>query len=722
MSRHRSKHSKGHKDDRRRGRSRSHKRDHKRSSHNAKHRKRSRRDSSEDLSKRYVATTLGGMILEEKKKNKKKESSGSVSSSSSDDETPVKPSTLEGMEAPSNGFGFMQASKPNAASTSAPAVQPIVLPTPAVFTPNVPPPSMMTMPPPPVIAPQMVPAMMHPAYQAPDNPQMPMHQIPPPPPGYIPMQPYPLAQQSCSKDYGMRPPAAVMASVSCMVPPPPPAGVQLHHQMGAPPAPTHPTIPPPPPGQARFIPPPPPARTQVVRRNRPTVLASSDNLRRIMTDTPWGRGSLDDYVQQMQVGEGTYGQVYKAIHKKSGQTVALKRIRLENEKEGFPITAMREAKILRQINHCNIVRLEDIITEAKDKRELFSKKVAHYLVFEYVHHDLHGLLESGLVNFNEIQAGAVFKQLIEALVYAHDNKIMHRDVKCSNILLTNTGVLKLADLGLARYYNDQDRPYTNRVITLWYRPPELLYGEERYGPNIDVWSAGCILAELFLRRPLFAAQAEGAQIELIQKVHTPRHTFPRTLRRELSFIPKDPLDLIDRMLVMNPKKRPSCVEALRHPFLAKIDLEKVLPLDLPKESCYELSTKKARKEKRAREQALREQQQQQPQSGQGSSRTQTAQQFPPTTSRRPPQTPPTVKPPAGKPSILSMFAQNRSLESIVRCVQQLSTTEAWETLNSCVREGIMKNKPAEKVSPQKQLIDLFNSLHSTRMEKPSVPV
>jgi hypothetical protein len=196
-----------------------------------------------------------------------------------------------------------------------------------------------------------------------------------------------------------------------------------------------------------------------------------------------------------QIGEGTYGQVYKASDKKTKEIVALKKVRLENEKEGFPITAVREIKILRQLNHENIVNLKEIVTDKKDVLDFRKDKGAFYLVFEYMDHDLMGLLESGLVEFNQCNIAHTMRQLLDGLNYCHRNHFLHRDIKCSNILMNSRGQIKLADFGLARLFSAEDkmRPYTNKVITLWYRPPELLLGEERYGPAIDVWSCGYVL-------------------------------------------------------------------------------------------------------------------------------------------------------------------------------------------------------------------------------------
>jgi cyclin-dependent kinase 12/13 len=169
----------------------------------------------------------------------------------------------------------------------------------------------------------------------------------------------------------------------------------------------------------------------------------------------------------------------------------LKKVRLENEKEGFPITAVREIQILRQLTHPNIVNLKEIVMDARTIADI-KNDTSFYLVFEYCDHDLFGLLDSGLIELDIEHIRAFVYQLMSGLAFCHQRKFLHRDIKCSNILLNNNGKIKLADFGLARLYNadDKDRPYTNKVITLWYRPPELLLGEERYGPEIDIWSCG----------------------------------------------------------------------------------------------------------------------------------------------------------------------------------------------------------------------------------------
>ncbi|VVC39382.1 Hypothetical protein CINCED_3A006236 [Cinara cedri] len=228
---------------------------------------------------------------------------------------------------------------------------------------------------------------------------------------------------------------------------------------------------------------------------RPIVLNKS----RSITDfnlTRTGLRNIELFEIISQIGEGSYGQVYKAKEKKTNHFVALKKVRLENESEGFPITAIREIKILRQLNHKNIVRLKEVVTDKEDILEFKKGGGSFYLVFEYMDHDLTGLIESGMVNFTVKDNAIIMRQLLEGLNYCHKQNFIHRDIKCSNILLNNRGELKLADLGLARLFdNEQVRLYTNKVVTLRYRPPELLLGEERYGPSVDIWSCGCILGK-----------------------------------------------------------------------------------------------------------------------------------------------------------------------------------------------------------------------------------
>ncbi|CAH8525198.1 unnamed protein product [Schistosoma mattheei] len=321
----------------------------------------------------------------------------------------------------------------------------------------------------------------------------------------------------------------------------------------------------------------------------------------------WGERSVTAFDTLIQVGEGTYGHVYKARDKITGEYKALKKVRLENEREGFPITAVREIKILRQLRHPNIVNLCEIVTDKDDPTDFKKDKGAFFLVFDYMDHDLYGILESGLVAFSEQHIASLMKQLLDGLSFCHDRHFLHRDIKCSNILINNKGQLKLADFGLARLYiaGDKERPYTNKVITLWYRPPELLLGEERYGPAVDIWSCGCILGEMFTRRPMFQASEEVEQLEVISRICgypdpaiwpnveklpfystiKPKKMYRRRLREEYHISPRSYASI-------GSQKRCSAREALASPWLRNIDPTKISPPRLPvDQDCHEMWSK-----------------------------------------------------------------------------------------------------------------------------------
>jgi len=251
----------------------------------------------------------------------------------------------------------------------------------------------------------------------------------------------------------------------------------------------------------------------------------------------------DLYKILTQVGEGTFGKVYKAQNTVTGAYVALKRIRMEAERDGFPVTAMREIKLLQSLRHSNVVRLYEMMVSNGTLSQLIESRViayatltgSVYMVFEYMDHDLTGVLSQTQFSFLDEHLKSLCHQMLSGLAYLHHKGVIHRDIKGSNILINNRGELKLADFGLARFYQKRRRAdYTNRVITLWYRPPELLFGATVYGPEVDMWSAGqvfshitlvftkyrhrCIMLELFTKKPIFQGADEIHQLDVIFKL------------------------------------------------------------------------------------------------------------------------------------------------------------------------------------------------------------
>lgn len=268
--------------------------------------------------------------------------------------------------------------------------------------------------------------------------------------------------------------------------------------------------------------------------------------------------TLAHYERYEQIGEGTYGQVYRARCKDTGRIVALKKMRIHHGGYwGMPLQFIREIKILKRLSHPNLLSMIEVVTskgveyldeddppqkntaslekadKITDAREGFKGNL--FLCLEYVPHDLTGILDIAY-QFTEVQIKCIFRQLLDALAYMHEQKYVHRDIKSSNILLDSHFRVKLADFGLARSleppileqmhdrnsssssYSSQQQSQlelTNKVITLWYRPPEILVGATNYGTAVDVWSAGCILAELLLGKPLFTGKTELDQLNLV---------------------------------------------------------------------------------------------------------------------------------------------------------------------------------------------------------------
>ncbi|KAK4354241.1 hypothetical protein RND71_026435 [Anisodus tanguticus] len=275
-----------------------------------------------------------------------------------------------------------------------------------------------------------------------------------------------------------------------------------------------------------------------------------------------------------KIGQGTYSSVFRAHDLESGRTVALKKVRFDNfEPESVRFMA-REIMILRRLDHPNIMKLEGIITSK------LSSSI--YLVFEYMEHDISGLLSSPEVKFSESQVKCLMKQLLSGLDHCHSRGIMHRDIKGANLLVNNEGILKVADFGLANISNlGQMQPLTSRVVTLWYRPPELLLGSTDYKASVDLWSVGCMFAEILTGKPILQGRTEVEQLHKIFKlcgspaddywkksklphatIFKPQHPYENCLWNTFKDLPESAVSLIETLLSVEPHKRGTASSAL----------------------------------------------------------------------------------------------------------------------------------------------------------------
>ncbi|KAG5014427.1 hypothetical protein JHK85_020563 [Glycine max] len=329
----------------------------------------------------------------------------------------------------------------------------------------------------------------------------------------------------------------------------------------------------------------------------------------------WTPRRANTFEKLAKIGQGTYSNVYKAKDLVSGKIVALKKVRFDNlEAESVKFMA-REILVLRRLDHPNVVKLEGLVTSR------ISSSI--YLVFEYMEHDLAGLSASVGVKFSEPQVKCYMKQLLSGLEHCHSRGVLHRDIKGSNLLIDNEGILKIADFGLATFFDPkQKHPMTSRVVTLWYRPPELLLGSTSYGVGVDLWSVGCILAELLTGKPIMPGRTEVEQLHKIFKLcgspseeywkkyrlpnaalYKPQQPYKRNTLETFKDFPSSSLPLIETLLAIDPDDRGSTSAALNSEFFTTVPYA-CEPSNLPKYPPTKELDIKLRDEKARRQKAL----------------------------------------------------------------------------------------------------------------------
>ncbi len=301
---------------------------------------------------------------------------------------------------------------------------------------------------------------------------------------------------------------------------------------------------------------------------------------------------VNKYKKLSKIGEGTYGVVYKAEDIQKKRIVALKKIRLKPEEEGIPSTAIREISLLKECKQENIIHLIDVI----------HTKTKLTLIFEYCETDLKKIMDENNESKNKKiplpNTKKYFYQILKGLNYLHKNKIIHRDLKPQNLLINSNQKLKICDFGLARGFGVPVKTFTNEVVTLWYRPPDILLGSKIYDISCDIWSAGCIFGEMLLGHPIFYGKNESEQCDnIFNVIGTPDEEeftwlkespewntgnngdgFMKVDRKNFKEFFKDindefAIDILDKILIFDPEKRINCEELLKHQYFSDVDDE-----------------------------------------------------------------------------------------------------------------------------------------------------
>ena len=345
--------------------------------------------------------------------------------------------------------------------------------------------------------------------------------------------------------------------------------------------------------------------SQEVRLRRDDMLESPKTPKRRVTMMCECR-DVHRYEKLNRISEGTYGVVYRGRDLETNAICALKRLKIDKEQSGFPLTSVREINILLALEHPNIVNVSEVVMGRKhtDPRD-----DQIFMVMEYADHDLSTVMQKRMKQpFTVAEVKCLMLQLLSGVAYLHENWVLHRDLKTANILYTNKGQLKICDFGLARQYSSFSKRYTQMVVTLWYRAPELLLGTREYSAAIDIWSVGCIMGELLTRKPLLPGKTEIDQLQkiydllgnpdetvysefplwdkmrIVRQSKNPRdlqhvledHNIAEEMKKGNTFAPNrhSGIHLLQRLLDLNPKTRISAKEALNHPWFSSHPLPK----------------------------------------------------------------------------------------------------------------------------------------------------
>ena len=283
------------------------------------------------------------------------------------------------------------------------------------------------------------------------------------------------------------------------------------------------------------------------------------------------RRPATDYEKQDKIGEGTFGTVHRAVVVATGKVVAIKKLK---KTQGTDVATLREIMLLQELRHPNVVELV----------EVYVHKAQISLVFEFCATDLEAVIKDRTKVLDNTTIRSYLRGTLCGLAHCHANWILHRDMKPGNVLLDSAGEVKLADFGLARFCGSPERKFTGQVVTRWYRAPELLFGAKFYGPSVDLWSVGCILAELLQRVPFFPGTSDIDQLsKVFSTLGTPNTSdwpnvsslpdyvaFEPTVGTPLSSIfgaaGPDAVSLLQALLTFCPAKRITAEDALQHPF------------------------------------------------------------------------------------------------------------------------------------------------------------